>query len=337
MYFSNNGSIGAKFEGSLVKLLLTGAAGFIGSNFVRRVVDGTLNGIDSITILDKLTYAGSLANLESLPNDSFTFVQGDICDAELVEQISKGHDAIINFAAESHVDRSIQNPRKFFETNVLGTHNLLDCAKRNQIHTFVQVSTDEVYGSIRNGSWTEGFALHPNSPYSSSKASSDLIALSYYMTFGLDVRITRSSNNYGPFQFPEKIIPLFITNLFDEQKVPIYGRGANIRDWLHVDDHCRGIHLVLMKGRPGEIYNIGGGRELSNLELTISIIKAMKADEGLIEYVSDRPGHDYRYSVDISKITSELGYRPQVDFEKGLGQTISWYQNNEQWWRPLKK
>jgi dTDP-glucose 4,6-dehydratase len=320
-----------------MRLIVTGGAGFIGSNFVRRIVDGSLTGIDHVTVLDKLTYAGTLTNLQMLPKDSYEFIEGDIRDPSLVDRITKRHDALVNFAAESHVDRSISGAKDFIETNVLGTQNLLDASLRNDLKTFVQVSTDEVYGTIAEGSWTEDFPLLPNSPYSASKASADLIVRSYHRTFGMDVRTTRCSNNYGPHQLPEKVIPLFVTNLIDNKKVPLYGQGLNIRDWLHVDDHCRGIHAVLTKGKPGDIYNIGGGRELTNLELTNIILTKMGNDEGSIEYVQDRLGHDLRYSVNHEKISNELGYHPQVKFEEGIEQTINWYLNNESWWRPLKK
>jgi len=319
-----------------MRLLVTGGAGFIGSNFVRRVVDGTLSGISEITVLDKLTYAGTLTNLSSLPSGSYQFVQGDICDSELVNRVTKNIDAVINFAAESHVDRSITGVQEFIETNVLGTQNLLDAAHRNGVETFVQISTDEVYGTISEGSWSEDFPLLPNSPYSASKASADLITRSYYRTFGLDVRITRCSNNYGPHQYPEKVIPLFVTNLIDNKTVPLYGSGLNVRDWLHVDDHCRGIYAVLMKGRAGEIYNIGGGQELANKELTLIILDQMGKNASSIEYVQDRLGHDLRYSVNINKISKELGYQPQIKFEDGIRETIEWYKKNEDWWRPLK-
>jgi dTDP-glucose 4,6-dehydratase len=320
-----------------MRLLVTGGAGFIGSNFVRRTVDGTLSGISEITVLDKLTYAGTLTNLSSLPHGSYRFVQGDICDNELVNRLAKEHDVIVNFAAESHVDRSITGAKDFIETNVLGTQNLLDAALRNEVKTFIQISTDEVYGTISEGSWSEDFPLLPNSPYSASKASADLIARSYNRTFGLDVRTTRCSNNYGPHQFPEKVIPLFVTNLIDGNKVPLYGKGLNVRDWLHVDDHCRGIHAVLMKGKAGEIYNIGGGEELTNKELTSTILTKMGKNDSSIEYVQDRLGHDLRYSVSIEKISRELGYQPLVKFDEGIEKTIEWYKKNEQWWRPLKK
>ncbi len=320
-----------------MRVLVTGGAGFIGSNFVRRIVDGSLPGISHITVLDKLTYAGTLTNLEMLPKGSFQFIQGDIRDATSINELAKQSDAIVNFAAESHVDRSIMSAKDFVETNVLGTQNLLEAALRNEVSVFLQVSTDEVYGTISEGSWHEEYPLLPNSPYSASKASADLIARSFSRTFELDVRITRCSNNYGPHQFPEKIIPLFVTNLIDGKKVPLYGRGLNVRDWLHVDDHCRGIHAVLMNGRAGDVYNIGGGRELTNHELTSLILEIMNKDESSIEYVPDRLGHDLRYSVSISKISNELGYAPQVNFEKGIQETIEWYRQNEAWWRPLKK
>ncbi len=320
-----------------MRLLVTGGAGFIGSNFVRRIVDGTFSGISQVTVLDKLTYAGTLKNLEMLPENSFEFIRGDISDPGLVSDVVKRSDAIVNFAAESHVDRSITGARDFIETNVLGVQNLLTAALTNEVKTFVQISTDEVYGTISKGSWDEDFPLLPSSPYSASKASADLICRSYYRTFGMDVRVTRCSNNYGPYQFPEKIIPLFITNLIEDKKVPLYGKGLNVRDWLHVDDHCQGIFAVLTSGKPGNIYNIGGGRELTNRDLTDLILRKFSRDELSIEYVADRLGHDLRYSVSHEKITRELGYQPKIQFEEGLKQTIEWYKNNESWWRPLKK
>ena len=320
-----------------MRLLVTGGAGFIGSNFVRRIVDGTFSGISQVTVLDKLTYAGTLKNLEMLPENSFEFIRGDISDPGLVSDLVKRSDAIVNFAAESHVDRSITGARDFIETNVLGVQNLLAAALTNEVKTFVQISTDEVYGTISKGSWDEDFPLLPNSPYSASKASADLICRSYHRTFGMDVRVTRCSNNYGPYQFPEKIIPLFITNLIEGKKVPLYGKGLNVRDWLHVDDHCQGIFAVLTSGKPGNIYNIGGGRELTNRELTDLILRKFARDESSIEYVADRLGHDLRYSVSHKKITRELGYQPKIQFEEGLEETIEWYKNNESWWRPLKK
>jgi dTDP-glucose 4,6-dehydratase len=319
-----------------MNLLVTGGAGFIGSNFVRRVLEGSLDRVKSVTILDKLTYAGTLTNLSGLASDHFEFVQGDICDQKLVASLAVYHDVIVNFAAESHVDRSIAGARDFVLTNVLGTQTLLEAARDAGVETFIQVSTDEVYGSIASGSWSETEPLLPNSPYAASKASADLIARSFFNTYGLDVRITRCSNNYGPNQYPEKVIPLFITNLIDGVKVPIYGNGSNVRDWLHVDDHCSGIFSVLTGGRPGEIYNIGGGTELTNMALTEKILNLMGKDSSYIEHVPDRLGHDIRYSVNIDKISSELGYRPKVDWNSGIAKTVEWYQENEAWWRQLK-
>ena len=320
-----------------MRLLVTGGAGFIGSNFVRRIVNGTYSGVSQLTVLDKLTYAGTLKNLEMLPADSFEFIKGDIANPDLISDLTKRHDAIVNFAAESHVDRSITGARDFIETNVLGVQNLLAASLHNQVSVFVQVSTDEVYGSISEGSWSEEYPLLPNSPYSASKASADLICRSYNRTFEMDIRVTRCSNNYGPHQFPEKVIPLFVTNLIDNGKVPLYGNGLNVRDWLHVDDHCDGIYSVLSEGKSGNIYNIGGGRELTNRELTEIILRKFDRDESSIEYVTDRLGHDLRYSVSHEKITRELGYMPKINFEDGIEETIEWYKRNESWWRPLKK
>jgi dTDP-glucose 4,6-dehydratase len=319
-----------------MRILVTGGAGFIGSNYVRRIVDGSLKGVTEVIVLDKLTYAGTLKNLESMPRDSFRFIQGDICDESLVSRLVAETDAVVNFAAESHVDRSIADPGSFIETNVKGTHTLLEATRRAGEKRYLQISTDEVYGTIKEGSWSEDYPLLPNSPYSASKASADLITRSYFRTFGLNASVTRCSNNYGPNQFPEKVIPLFITNLMDGKKVPLYGDGLNVRDWLHVDDHCRGIHSVLLNGRPGEIYNVGGGEELTNKELTNIILNAFGKGDESIEYVPDRLGHDFRYSVNIKKISSELGYSPQVKFKEGIKETIKWYQENESWWRPLK-
>ena len=318
-----------------MRLLVTGGAGFIGSNYIRMLVNGELKGISKIIVLDKLTYSGNKQNLIDLDSSSYEFVQGDICDTDLVLKLSKQVDAIVNFAAESHVDRSIDSSREFIQTNVLGTHTLLESARKSNVEMFLQVSTDEVYGSIAEGSWDEDFPLKPNSPYAASKASADLISQAYHRTYGMDVRITRCSNNYGPYQYPEKVIPLFITNLIQDKKVPLYGQGLNVRDWLHVTDHCRGIHLVLTKGKPGDVFNIGGGRELSNLELTRVILEAMAASEERIEEVVDRLGHDFRYSLNIEKITNQLGYKPEVDFEEGISQTIEWYKSHKKWWGPL--
>jgi dTDP-glucose 4,6-dehydratase len=321
-----------------LKILVTGAAGFIGSNFVRMITSGQLQGISEIKVLDKLTYAGVKENLklaENFPNYQFT--QGDICDSVQVRQLISDIEVVVNFAAESHVDRSISGATDFVQTNIVGVQVLLDAIKASgKKIRFLQVSTDEVYGSIESGSWTEEWPLQPNSPYSASKASGELLARSYNRTHGMDVVITRCSNNYGTHHFPEKLIPLFITNLIEGKKVPVYGTGENVRDWLHVDDHCRGIFSVLMNGRSGEVYNIGGGRELTNNEITSLILEAMGADELSIEYVEDRKGHDLRYSVDWTKINKELGYEPQVKFEDGLRETIQWYRDNEAWWKPLK-
>jgi len=321
-----------------MRLLVTGGAGFIGSNFVRMFSRGELGGISEITVLDKLTYAGVLANLDETKADTrIQFVQGDICDSSLVTNLVANSDAIINFAAESHVDRSISGAAEFVKTNVLGVQVLLDAIKSSASkNRFLQVSTDEVYGSIDEGSWTEDWPLWPNSPYSGSKAGGEVLARTYFKTHGTDVVITRCSNNYGTHHFPEKLIPLFITNLLEGKKVPVYGNGMNVRDWLHVDDHCRGVSKVLQNGKSGEIYNIGGGRELHNLEITKLILEEMGFDESSIEYVEDRKGHDLRYSVDWSKIRGELGYLPQVKFEDGLRDTIKWYRDNIEWWKPLK-
>jgi len=321
-----------------MRLLVTGGAGFIGSNFVRRCLDGSLKGVSSVAVLDKLTYAGVLENLNSVAGlTTYSFIHGDICEQGNYREILSSVDAVINFAAESHVDRSIVSASDFVQTNVVGVQVLLDSIKElGRDIRFLQVSTDEVYGSIEYGSWNEERPLSPNSPYSASKAGGELLARSYYQTHKLDVVITRCSNNYGPFHFPEKLIPLFITNLLDGKKIPIYGNGKNVRDWLHVDDHCRAIHLALMNGGPGEIYNIGGGRELTNLELTSLILKVMDADETSIDFVEDRKGHDLRYSVDWTKINRSLGFEPLIDFESGLRQTVDWYRNNRSWWEPLK-
>lgn len=323
-----------------MKIFVTGGAGFIGSNFARMAIDNTLPGLEDsdITIFDALTYSGTLTNLQDINNsDRFTFVHGDIRNAEDVAAALPGHDAIVHFAAESHVDRSVTDARVFVETNVLGTQILLDQALALKIPRFVHVSTDEVYGSIEEGSWDEAQPLLPNSPYSASKASSDLLVRSYHVTHGLNTSITRCSNNYGTHHFPEKLIPLFVTNLLDGHKVPLYGDGQNIRDWLHVDDHCRGIALVLTQGRAGEIYNIGGGTELSNAELTKALLEATSRDDSFIQPVADRLGHDRRYSVDIQKISSELGYAPKVPFDQGLADVVQWYRDNRWWWEPLKE
>jgi dTDP-glucose 4,6-dehydratase len=321
-----------------MRILVTGGAGFIGSHFARFLARQESSGMESIVILDKLTYAGRKENLtDILLKENVEFIQGDICDPRIVESAISKVDYVVNFAAESHVDRSIGSAAEFVETNVSGVQVLLDAMKVSEHKIrFVQVSTDEVYGSIDTGSWDENCALLPNSPYSASKAGGELLARAYHRTHGLDVVVTRCSNNYGTHHFPEKLIPLFITNLIEGKKVPLYGTGLNVRDWLHVDDHCRGIYAALMNGRSGEVYNIGGGRELTNNEITTLILDAMGADESSIEYVEDRKGHDLRYSVDWTKINRELGYEPQVKFEDGLKETIQWYRDNEAWWKPLK-
>ena len=321
-----------------MRLLVTGAAGFIGSNFVRMIARGDFGGISRVVVLDKLTYAGIKKNLDSAENMfCYSFIEGDICAASLVSSLLDEVDAVINFAAESHVDRSINGASDFVQTNIVGVQVLLDAIKSSgRKIRFVQISTDEVYGSIESGSWTEDWPLQPNSPYSASKASGELLARSYYKTHGLDVLITRCSNNYGTHHFPEKLIPLFTTNLIEGKKIPVYGNGENVRDWLHVDDHCRGIYSVLLNGRSGEVYNIGGGRELTNNEITDLILDAMGANKSSISYVEDRKGHDLRYSIDWTKINRELGYEPQVKFEDGLRETIQWYRDNEAWWKPLK-
>jgi dTDP-glucose 4,6-dehydratase len=324
-----------------MRILITGGAGFIGSAYARMLLAGDLpgaaDGSVSVTVLDNLGYSGNAANLALLDgHPGYAFVHGDICDADLVDQLVPGHDAIVHFAAESHVDRSINSAAPFVTSNVLGTQVLLEAARRRGTGRFVHVSTDEVYGSIETGSWTEDSPLAPRSPYSASKAGSDLLALAFHRTHGLDVVVTRCSNNYGPYQFPEKVIPLFVTNLMLGQRVPLYGDGGNVRDWLHVSDHCRGIQLVLQAGRPGEVYHIGGGTELTNKELTSRLLEACGVDWSMVEYVTDRKGHDRRYSLDCRKAATELGYAAQVPFDDGLASTVDWYRANRDWWEPLK-
>jgi len=324
-----------------MRILVTGGAGFIGSAFTRQVLADRFPGLEGaeVAVLDKLTYAGNLANLTEVEDsERYKFVQGDICDPELTSQLVGRADAVVHFAAESHVDRSILGGADFVLTNVLGTQTLLQAALDTKLLKFVHVSTDEVYGSIDVGSWDEKQPLEPNSPYSASKASSDLIARAYAKTHGVPVAITRCSNNYGPYQFPEKVIPLFVTNLMDGDTVPLYGEGAQVRDWLHVDDHCRGVALVLTGGRPGEVYNIGGGTELTNAELTAKLIEVTGRDDSFVDRIIDPRGggHDQRYSVNISKISDELGYSPLVPFDQGLADTVTWYRDHRDWWEPLK-
>lgn len=319
-----------------MKILITGGAGFIGSNFIRHLLE---NYNDEIVNLDKLTYAGNPENLEEIENNpNYSFIRGDIGDPEIVNQIvSRGIDIIVNFAAESHVDRSIEDPAIFLKTNVLGTQVLLEAAQKYRIRKFIQISTDEVYGSLGpTGYFTETSPLAPNSPYSASKAGADLLVRAYHQTYGLPVNITRCSNNYGPYQFPEKLIPLFVTNAMGDKKLPLYGDGRNIRDWIHVKDHCRAIDLVMREGKEGEIYNIGANSERTNLEITREILRILQKPESLISFVRDRPGHDRRYAIDSSKIREELGWQPQYDFTTGLKETVRWYQENTGWWKRIK-
>jgi len=320
-----------------MNLLITGGAGFIGSNFILHMMKSHPE--VEIINLDVLTYAGNLNNLKSVDkNPRYTFIKGDICDPDSVNAILDRHtvDTIVHFAAESHVDRSITRASEFVRTNVLGTHTLLECARHHPIERFIHISTDEVYGSTLKGSFKEKDILSPSSPYSASKAGSDLLALSYFKTHKLPVIVTRCTNNYGPYQFPEKLIPFFVTNLIEGKKVPVYGTGKNVRDWIHVNDHCRAVEFLLRKGVPGEIYNIGGGNERTNLEITHKILSLLQKDNSIIDYVKDRPGHDFRYSVDCSKLRS-LGWIPEYSFDDGLAATVTWYSQNEWWWRPLKK
>ncbi|MFJ1749738.1 dTDP-glucose 4,6-dehydratase [Streptomyces sp. NPDC088116] len=321
------------------RILVTGGAGFIGSRFVTLLLDGSLPefGHPEVTVLDALTYAGNLANLAPVGDSPrLRIFHGDICDRSLVTWAMAGADLVVHFAAESHVDRSIQDAGSFVRTNVLGTQTLLQEALKVRPGRFVHVSTDEVYGSIPRGSWTEDRPLSPNSPYAASKASSDLLTLAYHRTHQLPVCVTRCSNNYGPYQYPEKIIPLFTAGLLDGGTVPLYGDGENRRDWLHVDDHCRAIALVALGGRPGEVYNVGGGTELTNAELTDRLLKLCGADRSAVRQVPDRKGHDRRYSVDFTKISTELGYAPRVDIDEGLADTVRWYRENRAWWEPLR-
>lgn len=317
-----------------MKLLVTGGAGFIGSNFVRYFMGRHES---AVVTLDALTYAGNLANLEPvLKNHRHTFIKGDICDAAAVDAAMAGTDAVVHFAAESHVDRSIENAGVFLQTNVLGTGVLLEAARRHNIQKFVHVSTDEVYGSIAQGYSGESSHLHPNSPYAASKASSDLLALSYHATFGLPVVVTRCSNNFGPYQFPEKLIPLFITNALEDKPLPIYGDGLYVRDWIYVDDHCAAVEKVLFAGKEGEVYNIGGTKDRTNLAITDFILRALDKPQSLKKSVQDRLGHDRRYAIDSTKIETELGWRPAFQFEEGMEKTIAWYLENREWWGAIK-
>lgn len=320
----------------MVKILVTGGAGFIGSNFVRYM----LNRYDDYEIinLDALTYCGNLENLSGIEdNSNYSFIKGDIVNKELISEITVNMDYIINFAAESHVDRSIEDPGIFIKSNILGTQVLLDAAKENNVKKYLQVSTDEVYGSLdKTGYFTESTPLAPNSPYSASKASADLMVRAYNKTFDLPVNITRCSNNYGPYQFPEKLIPLMISNALENKPLPVYGDGMNVRDWLHVHDHCTAIDLVLHNGKLGEIYNIGGNNEKANIEIVKLILNYLGKDESLIKFVKDRPGHDRRYAIDSSKMQDELGWKPEYTFETGIAETIQWYLDNEEWWKRIK-
>lgn len=318
-------------------VLVTGGCGFIGSNFVRHILAGSTE--CSIVNLDKLTYAGNPANLRDIKgNPRYVFIKGDICDKDFLNIIFEQHaiEKVVHFAAESHVDRSIVDSNPFILTNVLGTQTLLDAAIKYDIEQFIHISTDEVYGSISSGSFKETDRLNPSSPYAASKAASDLLVHASFVTHGLPAFITRCTNNFGPYQYPEKLIPLFITNLLEGKKVPVYGTGTNVRDWIYVLDHCSAIEFLMERGQPGEIYNIGGGNELTNLEITHEILSCLDRDESWIEFVEDRPGHDFRYSLNCSKIHA-MGWKPTWSFDEALSKTIRWYKENEWWWRPLKK
>ena len=317
------------------RILVTGGAGFIGSNFVRFLFKKRRK--VQIVVLDKLTYAGNINNLADFQGrENFRFIKGDICNGRLLDEILPGIDIIYNFAAETHVDRSILEAGTFVKTDVLGTYTLLQRALKHGIKRFVQISTDEVYGSIRRGSFKEGDPLQPNSPYSASKSGADLLVRSFFKTYGLPVVITRSSNNYGPYQHPEKFIPLFITNAIDGQPLPLYGDGKNVRDWIYVEDNCSAIELVGRKGEVGEVYNIGAGEEKQNIEIARRIVELVGADQSLITFVSDRPGHDRRYSLNTGRIR-KLGWKPSVSFDEGLRKTVAWYMKNERWWRAIKE
>ena len=319
-----------------MKLLITGGLGFIGSNFIRYILNKYKK--YQVINLDKMTYCANPENLKDIENDEqYKFIKGDICDKKLVNDLvsKEKPDAIINFAAETHVDRSILDPDAFIKTDIFGTHTLLEAVRNYEVEKYIQISTDEVYGSIEKGLFIEQSPLKPNSPYASSKAGADLLVRAYFKTYNLPVLITRSSNNYGPYQYPEKLIPLFITNLIEGKKVPLYGDGLNVRDWLYVLDNCSGIDMVLHKGKLGEIYNIGADSEKTNKEITEIILKQLGKDESSIEYVKDRPGHDRRYALDSTKLKN-LGWKPEYDFEKAVKETIKWYKNNPVWWKKIK-
>ena len=321
-------------RGAKMQILVTGGLGFIGSNFIRHILSKYSD--YKIINLDKVTYAANFDNLKGMEkNKNYSFVKGDICDAKIVDKLAKDKDIILNFAAETHVDRSIEDAGSFIRTDVAGTYTLLEAAKKHNIKKFIQISTDEAYGSIEKGSFTEDSLLQPNSPYSASKAGADLIARSYNKTFDVPVITTRSSNNFGPCQYPEKIMPLFITNLLEGRKVPVYGDGLNVRDWLYVTDNCEAIDFVMHNGKIGEIYNIGADNEKTNLEITKLLLKELGKDESSIKYVKDRPGHDRRYSINSSKLR-KLGWKPRFKFESALKETISWYKNNQNWWKKIK-
>jgi len=317
-----------------MKLLITGGAGFIGSNFIRYILSRYPD--YKVINLDKLTYAGNLDNLRDVEkNPNYTFIKGDICDSKLIDEVTEGVDGIINFAAETHVDRSILEPGSFIQTDIYGTYVLLEAVKRKGIGRYLQISTDEVYGSIERGSFTEASPLSPSSPYSASKAGGDLLVMSYWKTYRVPVIITRSSNNFGPYQYPEKLIPLFITNALEDKPLPLYGDGLNVRDWIYVLDNCEAIDIVFHKGKEGEIYNIGGGNEKTNIEITKLILKLLGKPESLIRYVKDRPGHDRRYSIDSSRVKA-LGFESRYTFEEALATTVRWYRENEWWWKKIK-
>jgi dTDP-glucose 4,6-dehydratase len=318
-----------------MRLLVTGGAGFMGSNFVRHVLAKYPD--YTVVNLDKLTYAGNPANLADVAdNPRYRFVQGDIGDAALIDELLPQVDAVVNYAAETHVDRSIDNPGEFLMTDVIGTYTLLEGMRKHGVSRMVQISTDEVFGSTEDGLFTEETPMAPNSPYSASKAGGDLLCRAYHHTYGTPVIVTHSCNFFGPYQYPEKVIPLFITNLLEGKSVPLYGDGRNVREWIHTEDHCNAVDLILHKGEPGEVYNIGSGERISNLELTKLLLDLTGRDEGYINRVADRPGHDLRYAIDATKLRTQLGFAPTVDLRGGLERTVRWYRDHEAWWRPLK-